>query len=107
MLSGPRQTALFLWATALIPGLIAFNVPPSPTLFNQAAAVGVGGLAVAALGSACVRGVCGIAMRAATLLAGLLLIVTAALLSSALGTLPWAIGHASAGLILATVAFAV
>ena len=41
-----------LWAAALLPGLIAYNLPPSPTLFNQVAALGLWGLAIAALAPA-------------------------------------------------------
>ena len=95
-----------LWAAALLPGLIAYNLPPSPTLFNQVAALGLWGLTIAALAPACEQRVRVSAMHAATLNAGLLLATSAALLSSGLGALPWAIGLASAGLIVFTIAVA-
>ena len=62
-----------LWAAALLPGLIAYNLPPSPTRFNQAAALGLWGLAIVALAPACEQRVRVSAMHTATLNAGLLL----------------------------------
>ena len=100
------MSAVLLWAAALLPGLIAYNLPPSPTLFNQAAAVGLWGLAIAALAPACARDVRAAATRGATLQAGLLLTAAAALLSSASAGLPWAIGLSSACLIVAAMALA-
>ena len=93
-----------LWAAALAPGLIAYNLPPSPTLFNQAAALGLWGLAFVALVPANAFGLRAAAVRSAALQAGLLLVALAALLSSAIGVLPWALGGSAAGMVLITAA---
>ena len=100
------MTAVLLWAAALLPGLIAYNLPPSPTLFNQAAAMGLWGLALASLAPACAPSMRAAAARTAALLVTLVLTAVAALLSSALGTLPWAMSLSAAGLLLATMAMA-
>lgn len=100
------MTVALLWAAALVPGLIAYNVPPSPTLFNQAAALALWGAAMAALAPACVGGARAAASRSAPLHIALLLLAIAALLSSAPGALPWAIGLSSAGLIFTAMAVA-
>ena len=100
------MTALLLWAAALVPGLIAYNVPPSPTLFNQAAALGLWGLAMAALAPACAQGVRAAVLRTGALQIALLLVALAALLSSAVGVLPWALSLSAAGLLVATMALA-
>ncbi len=93
-----------LWAAALVPGLIAYNLPPSPTLFNQAAALGLWGLAVAALVPAYAGGLRATAARSAALHIGLLLVALAALLSSAMGTLPGALGGSAASMVVITAA---
>ena len=95
-----------LLAACILPGLIAFNVPPSPTLFNQAAALGVWGLAMVALVRLCMRSPGMAARRSATLQAALLSLTVTALLSSAFGALPWPLGLSAAGLLLATLALA-
>ena len=100
------MTAALLWAAALLPGLIAYNLPPSPTLFNQAAALGLWGLAMAALAPACTGSLRGTASRSAALVAALLLVAAAALLSSAVGVLPWAMSLSAAGLLVATAGLA-
>ena len=100
------MTAALLWAAALLPGLIAYNLPPSPTLFNQAAAIGLWGLVMAALAPQCATSVRVAAGRSGALLAALGLVAAAALLSCALGSLPWAIGLPAAGLLLITMALA-
>jgi O-antigen ligase len=99
-------TAVLLWAAALLPGLLAFNVPPSPTLFNQAAALGLWGLAMAALAPACTQGVRIAMLRSGALQGALLLATVAALLSSALGPLPWAMSLSAAALLVAAMALA-
>jgi O-antigen ligase len=99
-------TAALLWAAALLPGLLAFNVPPSPTLFNQAAALGLWGLAMAALAPACTQGVRIAMLRSGALQGALLLATVAALLSSALGPLPWAMSLSAAALLVAAMALA-
>jgi O-antigen ligase len=99
-------TAALLWAAALLPGLIAYNVPPSPTLFNQAAAMGLWGLVLASLAPACASELRAVAARTAALQAALALAVAAALSSSLFGVLPWAMSLSAAGLLLATMAMA-
>ena len=98
------MSTVLLWAAALLPGLIAYNVPPSPTLFNQAAALGLWGLAIAALAPSCVGSLRKAAARSVALVAALLLVASAALLSSAVGVLPWAMSLSAAGLLAATAA---
>ena len=98
------MTALLLWAAALVPGLIAYNVPPSPTLFNQAAALGLWGAALMALAPACHGSLRAAAARSAPLQMALGLVASAAFLSSAVGVLPWAMSLSAAGLLLATMA---
>lgn len=95
------MTAALLWLAALLPGLIAYNVPPSPTLFNQAAALGLWGAAAVALAPACAGGPRAAGARAGALLLALLLVAAAALCSSALGSLPWALSLSAAGLLVA------
>jgi len=99
-------TAALLWAAALLPSLIAYNLPPSPTLFNQAAALGLWGLALAALAPTCAGSLRGKFPRSASLVAPLLLVAAAALLSSAVGVLPWAMSTSAAGLLIAAAALA-
>jgi len=94
-------------AAALLPGLIAYNLPPSPTLFNQAAALGLWGLAMAALVSPCTCSLRDATSRSASLVVPLLLVAVAALLSSAVGVLPWAMSTSAAGLLIAAAALAV
>lgn len=96
----PALAALAL--AALLPGLIAYNVPPSPTLFNQAAALGLWGAAAVALAPACAGNWRAAWARAAALHIALLLIAAAALLSSLVGSLPWSLGLSAAGLLAAT-----
>ena len=100
------MTVALLWAAALLPGLIAYNLPPSPTLFNQAAAIGLWGLVVAILAPQCQPSARAAAGRSAALLVALGLVAAAALLSSAVGGLPWAIGVPAAGLLLIAMALA-
>ena len=99
------MTAVLLWAAALLPGLIAFNVPPSPTLLNQAAALGLWGLTIAALAPA-MGSLRAAATRTAALQIALLWVAVAALLSNAWGALPWTMGSSAAGLLAATMAMA-
>ncbi len=95
-----------LWAAAVLPGLVAYNLPPSPTLFNQAAALGLWGLCLVALHRACAHTVHAAALRTRALQCALGPVAVAALLSSGLGALPWAMSIAAAGLIVATMALA-
>ena len=52
MTSASSRTILpvALCAAAVVPSLLAFNFAPSPTVFNQVAALGLWGLAAAAAG---------------------------------------------------------
>ena len=102
----PRPVSGALWAAALLPGLIAYNLPPSPTLFNQAAALGLWGIAIAALAPAHAASLHTAMARTQALQLALLPMAIAAILSSALGSLPWALGLSAAGLIAATMALA-
>jgi O-antigen ligase len=97
---------VLLWTAALAPGLIAYNVPPSPTLFNQAVALGSWGLALAALAPTCASSLRRATSRSSSLTAALLLVAAAALLSSAVGVLPWAMSLSAAGLLAAAVGLA-
>jgi O-antigen ligase len=100
------MTAALLWAAVLLPGLIAYNVPPSPTLFNQAAAMGLWGLGLASMAPACTRDLRAVVARTGALQTALAIVAAAALLSSTLGVLPWAMSLSAAGLLLATMAMA-
>lgn len=88
-----------------VPALLAFNEPPSPTALNQAAAIaGWGGVLVTTgAGAGDARGA---AARSAVLLGALGLVAAMAALSSAAGSLPWALGGSALGLLLATMALA-
>lgn len=44
------STAVAVLIAAAVPSLLAFNLPPSPTFFNQAAAIGLWGVVIAGLG---------------------------------------------------------
>jgi O-antigen ligase len=97
----PVLLAPSLWLAALVPGLLAINLPPSPTVFNQAAAwaawalVATYGMRAAALPLA--------ASLAATRTLGtaLGLVALAALASSAFGSLPAGIGVGAAATVVA------
>ncbi len=106
LLRGHPVTAALLWAAALLPGLIAYNVPPSPTLFNQAAALGLWGLGLASMAPDCASDLRTAASRSGALQIALALVAAAALMSSLFGVLPWAMSLSAAGLLLATMALA-
>ena len=92
---------LALWVAALVPGLLALNLPPSPTLFNQAAAWLAWGL-VATYGARAVAQRWRPAlMQCGAPVGALLLVALAALCSSAWGALPWGLGLAGAGTLAA------
>jgi O-antigen ligase len=100
------MSSALVWAAALLPGLIAFNLSPSPTLLNQVAALGLWGWVLAAHASACRRELSTAAVLAAALVAALLPVAVPAMLSSARGSLPWTISLPSAGLIVFAAALA-
>ena len=89
-----------LVAAAVLPGALAFNVPPSPTLFNQVAAVAGFGLVLTLLRGA--RAVApGHALRlTAALQAAMALVTAAALWSWTGGTLPAGLALSAIGLLL-------
>lgn len=94
-----RTAALTAFAAATVPTLIAFNEPPSSTLYNQAAAAVLWGLFVAwsTSGAAAQPGPRWGAPRALWPLAlPLLLLAGAALASSVWGQLPITLGRLSA-----------
>jgi O-antigen ligase len=95
-------TAVLMWAAALLPGLIAYNVSPSPTLFNQVAALGLWGAVAVVLAPACAGSLRAAWTRGVSLQVALLLVAAAALLSSLVGVLPWALSLSAAGLLAAT-----
>lgn len=86
-----------------LPALLAFNLPPSSTFFNQAAALAGWGLFAALVAASAWRS----ALRsAAPLLAALALLVGAALWSCTLGALPASLGASGVGMLLAIAAMA-
>jgi O-antigen ligase len=103
-LRGRLVTGWWFWLAALVPALIAYNVPPSPTLFNQMAALG---LWSSVLLAAC-TGVTWPLRRSAShnwgLLGALALLSATALCSSAFGALPMGLGLSAASLLLACMA---
>ena len=97
-------TALLLLAVG-VPALLAFNEPPSPTALNQAAAIaGWGAVMVGAAADA--GGLRSALARSTALLAALALVAALAAASSALGSLPWALGGSALGLLAASMALA-
>ena len=86
-------------AAALLPSALAFNMPPSPTLFNQLAAVACFGLVLIVLRDARSFGP-GRALRlGAALQAAVALAAVAALVSWIGGTLPAGLALAAVGLL--------
>ena len=95
--------ALTATVAVAVPTLIAFNVPPSATFFNQAAAfVGWGGflmvLAMSVPSRAWPR-----SRAALALLGALTLTAMSALAASVFGAVPWSLSLSSTGTILAAV----
>ena len=95
-----------LVAAALLPGALAFNLPPSPTLFNQVAAVGCYGLVLMLLAGARAVGP-GLALhRTAPLQAAMALAGAAALWSWLGGVLPAGLALPPLGLLVMVMALA-
>lgn len=85
------------------PTVIAFNVPPSATFFNQAAAlVGWGGFLIV-LATLVPRSAWPGTRGAQALLAAMALILASALSASLFASVPWSLSLSSAGAILAAV----
>ena len=99
-------TAAPLWAAALLPALLAFNQPPSPTLFNQLAAVGCWGLVLVMLAGAQAAGVAVGARRSAALQAALALVCASVLWSWGGGVLPSGLALSALGLLVMVMALA-
>ncbi len=91
---------IVLCVAAGLPTLLAFNLPPSPTLLNQAAAVGGWGLVVLLLSAARAnkQPVLGALADTWAPLAALATVVAAALLSGAWGHLPAGLALSAAGM---------
>jgi len=107
--AGKPQAVPFLWlaiaacAAVAAPTLIAFNVPPSATFFNQAAAfIGWGGYLI--LLATCLPARIGPYSReAGALLVALALLACSALAASVFASVPWSLSLSSAGTIVAAV----
>jgi O-antigen ligase len=95
-----------LWPAAALPGLIAYNLSPSPTLFNQAAALGLWGIAMAALAPSCTGGLRSAMSRTSLLQFASTLLALSAFHSSGLGALPWALSWAAMSVMTATMGLA-
>lgn len=94
------RTAALLLAAICGPALLAFNEPPSPTVLNQAVAIAGWGLVLATMAAHWE------ALRAAMhhawpVQVAFLSVAVCALLTSALGTLPWSLGLSGAGMVAA------
>ncbi len=98
------MNCLWFWPAILVPGFIAYNVPPSPTLFNQLAAVGLWSAALLVVRTGPGWTLRSAALHSKALWLALALVGAAAVFSSALGTLPWGLGLSAAGLLLACMA---
>jgi O-antigen ligase len=105
-----REEPVPSWAIALLaslavagPTLIAFNVPPSATFFNQAAAlVGWGGFLIV-LGACVPRSAWPRSRAALALLAALAVLAISALAASVFGAVPWTLSLSAVGTILPAV----
>ncbi len=108
--SGTKSSALWLAAACLavvFPTLLAFNLPPSPTFFNQAAAFvgwGVWGLLLSSTATAAVRPppIGPAEPGHAALLAALAVMAVAAAVSPLWAALPWTLALSSLGTLAAT-----
>jgi O-antigen ligase len=90
------------WALAMLPCLVAFNLPPSPTLLNQCLAI--------ALWGGCLAAATDVGRRAASrpgmpwaFVAALLALCSAAAWAMVAGSLPFGIGMVASALIAAAV----
>ena len=104
-IDGPKAVAALL-AIAL-PALIAYNVPPSATFFNQAAAFIGWGVFLAVLAMALPPGVWPRSHGMASLLVALGLVLLAALAAPFWAALPWSLAWSNIGTILAAALVAI
>ena len=106
MQARPFEGRLALWATLAtlaiaFPTVIAYNVAPSATFFNQAAAfVGWGGFLMV-MGSSLPARVAPHSGGTRALLASMAILVIAALAASVVAAVPWPLSLSSAGTLLA------
>ena len=84
-----------------IPTLIAFNVAPSATFFNQAASFVGWGCFLLVIGAGLPRRVWPESAGATALLASLAILVLASLAASVFAAVPWSLSLSSAGTVLA------
>ena len=103
--SGIVRGTLLASAVAAVaaPMLIAFNVAPSATLFNQVAAFVGWGIFLLVVGSAVPRAVRPQSAEALALLAALAVLAVACLASSLWAAAPWTLTLAAAGTILSAI----
>ena len=95
-------------AAALVPGALAFNLPPSPTLFNQAAALACLGLLLALLGAgrAAATGAASAVVRSAAFQAAIALAIGGVMASWLGGVLPAGLALLALGLLALVMALA-
>ncbi len=99
----PVWLALLACAAVALPTLIAFNVPPSATFFNQAAAyVGWGGFLLV-LGASLPSDAWSHVSGATTLIAAMALLLVLALAGSMFRSVPWSISLSIMGTIASAV----
>jgi O-antigen ligase len=98
---------LALVLAAVVPSLLAMNVPPSPTLLNQAAAWACWGLVATYATRRAVLPLSAAGKRSAPLWAALLLVAASALGAWWFGALPFGLAASSAGTVLGAAALAV
>lgn len=103
-----RAATTCLAAAVALPALMAANAPPSPTIYNQLAALSLWGLAAACLAGAGLRhsaarslGWCTTLRPLAPLWTALGIVLLATLAQAALGSLPWSLALSTAGMVLA------
>ena len=99
----PSPLAVLACAAIALPTLIAFNLAPSATFFNQAAAfIGWGGFLLV-LGARLAPGAWPRSRGAFALIASLAILVLAALGASLFAGAPWSLSLSSAGTLLAAI----
>ena len=93
-----------LCVAALLPCALAVNEPPSPTLYNQAAAIGCWGLVVMLLAGCPFGGICAGVRHGAVLQAALAIVCATALFSWSVGAWPSSLALSAVGLLLMVMA---
>ena len=95
-----RALVVSVCIAALLPCALAVNDPPSPTLYNQAAAIGGWGLVIVLLAACPIRGISIGVRRSAALQAAASIVCGAALFSWSAGALPSSLALSAAALLL-------